>query len=148
MKCSDVMTQNPVCCVGSDSVIRAAQLMSAGDIGSVPVIDSERNKLLLGIVTDRDLTVKVLGENLDPQETYVEDVMTYDPATCYPGDDVSKATDVMSEHQIRRVPVIDIDGRIVGIISQADIALYTHNAQKTAEVVQEISKPEMQTSQS
>jgi CBS domain-containing protein len=148
MKCSDVMTQSPVCCIGSDTVVKAAQMMSASDVGSVPVIDSERNKLLLGIVTDRDLTLKVLGENRDPKATLIEDVMTFDPATCYPGDDLSKAMDIMSEYQIRRVPVIDIDGRIIGIISQADIALYTHNAQKTAEVVQEISKPELQTSQS
>jgi CBS domain-containing protein len=142
------MTANPVCCSGSDNVVKAAQLMNAENVGSIPVVDNENNKLLLGIVTDRDLTLKVIGENRQPQSTSVEDVMTYDPATCYADDDLSKVINIMSDYQIRRVPVIDIDGHIVGIISQADIALSSHNAEKTAELVEEISKPEMQTSQS
>jgi CBS domain-containing protein len=148
MRCSDVMTPNPVCCSGSENVVKAAQMMNTENVGSIPVVDSERNKLLLGIVTDRDLTLKVLGENRDPQTTRIEEVMTYDPATCYPDDDLSKVVAMMSEYQIRRVPVIDIDGRIVGIIAQADIALYSNNAQKTAELVEEISKPEMETHKS
>ena len=148
MRCSDVMTPNPVCCDGSENVVKAAQMMNTENVGSIPVVDNERNRLLLGIVTDRDLTLEVIGENRNPQSTRVEDVMTYDPATCYPDDDLSKAVDVMSEYQIRRVPVIDINGHILGIIAQADIALYSNNAQKTAELVEEISKPEMQTSQS
>jgi len=142
------MTPNPVCCVGGDSVVKAAQLMNSENVGSLPVVDTEQSKRLLGIVTDRDLTLKVLGENRDPQNTQVDEVMTYDPATCYPDDDLSKALDAMSEYQIRRVPVIDMEGRIVGIIAQADIALYSNNAEKTAAVIEEISKPELQTSQS
>lgn len=141
MKNRDVMTQSPVCCVASDSVNKAAQLMSIENVGAIPVVDSEQNKKLVGIVTDRDLTLKIVAENRSPRDTRIEDVMTRNLVTCAPDDDLSKTIEVMSQHQIRRVPVVGTRGEIVGIIAQADVALQNNNEQKTAQLVEEISRP-------
>lgn len=141
MKCIDVMTPNPVCCTVGDTISKAAQLMNQENVGSIPVVDHPQSMMLMGIVTDRDLAMKVLADNRNPQETMVEDVMTTNLVTCYSDDEVMETADLMAEHQVRRIPVIDHQGRIVGIIAQADIALRAEDEQKTAEVVEEISKP-------
>ena len=141
MKCIDVMTPKPVCCTVSDMVGIAAQLMKQQNVGSIPVVDNPQSMMLVGIVTDRDLAMKVLAENRNPQQTLVQDVMTTNLVTCYSDDELIDTLDLMSEHQVRRIPVIDHEGHIVGIISQADIALRAEDEQKTAEVVEEISKP-------
>jgi CBS domain-containing protein len=135
------MTPKPVCCTASDTVGIAAQLMKQEDVGSIPVVDNPQSMMLVGIVTDRDLAMKVLAENRNPQQTLVQDVMTANLVTCYSDDELIDTLDLMSEHQVRRIPVIDHQGHIVGIISQADIALRAEDEQKTAEVVEEISKP-------
>jgi CBS domain-containing protein len=134
------MTQNPVCCNTTDQVNQAAHLMHQQDVGSIPVID-QQNKRLVGIVTDRDIALKVVGENRHPQNTRVEEVMTRNPVTCRPDDDLNTTLNAMSHRQIRRVPVIDEQGKVVGIISQADVALRTDDEQKTAQVVEGISRP-------
>lgn len=141
MKCQDVMTQNPVCCVGSDSANKAAQLMSIENVGSIPVVDSEQNKKLIGIITDRDLALKIVAENRNPRDTHLEDIMTRDVITCGPTDDLNQTIEAMSQHQIRRIPVVGARGEIVGIIAQADVALQNNNEEKTAQLVEEISKP-------
>lgn len=141
MKCMDVMTPNPACCAVGDNVSKAAQLMNLEDVGSIPVVDHAQNNRLVGIVTDRDLAMKVLAERRDPRTTMVEHVMTNDLVTCYADDDVEATIEMMAEHQVRRVPVIDRQGQIVGIIAQADIALRAESELQTAEVVEEISKP-------
>ncbi len=141
MKCIDVMTPKPVCCTVSDMVGIAAQLMNQQNVGSIPVIDNPQSMMLVGIVTDRDLAMKVLAEGRNPQQTLVQDVMTTNLVTCYSDDELMGTLDLMSEHQVRRIPVIDHEGHIVGIISQADIALRAEDEQKTAEMVEEISKP-------
>ena len=143
MNCNDVMTRNPACCVASESVSRAAQVMETEDVGSIPVVESTQSKKLIGIVTDRDLALRVVGGNRDPQNTRVEEVMTRNPVTCSPNDDLSLALDYMSQHQVRRLPVVDANGQVVGIIAQADVALRTDNDRKTAELVEEISRPEL-----
>ena len=140
-KCSDVMTQNPVCCLPTDSVSKAAQLMKAENVGSIPVIEDEKTMKLIGIVTDRDLAVQVVAPERDAGSTQVSDVMTYEVVSCRASDDVQKAVDAMSQHQLRRMPVIDSDHRIVGIISQADVATRVDRTEETAELVKEISQP-------
>jgi CBS domain-containing protein len=140
-KCSEVMTQNPVCCLPTDIVSKAAQLMKAEDVGSIPVIEDEQTMKLIGIVTDRDLALQVVANEHDARSTQVADVMTYDVITCRTGDDVQKAVDAMSQHQLRRMPVIDGDHRIVGIISQADVATRVDQSEEVAEMVKEISQP-------
>ena len=139
-KCSEVMTENPVYALPDDTVEKVAQLMKKEDIGPVPVVDNEQNKRLVGIVTDRDLALKVVAEGRDPQTTKVEEVMTRKLITCRPEDDVESAMKAMAQYQLRRIPVVDNDDRLVGIISQADVATRVDEPEKTAEVVKEISE--------
>jgi len=141
MKCMDVLTKDPVCCLPGDTVEQAARLMKKEDVGPIPVIESRQSKKLLGIVTDRDMAVKVVAEGRDNKKTKVEEIMTRNPVTCHPNDDLQVALDAMAQHQIRRVPVVDDQGRITGIIAQADVATRTDDPEKTADVVEEISRP-------
>jgi len=134
------MTKNPVCCLPSDLVTKAAELMKSEKIGSIPVIENEQTKKLVGIVTDRDLTLRIVAEGLDAKSTKVDAVMTRKVVTCRAEDDLQKALDAMSEHQLRRIPVVDGDNKIIGIIAQADVATRVNQPQKTAEVVKEISQ--------
>lgn len=140
MKCLDVLTRDPVCCLPDDTVEQAARLMKKEDVGPIPVIENRQSKKLLGIVTDRDLAVKVVAEGRDNKKTKVEEIMTRNPITCHPNDDLQVALDAMAQHQIRRVPVVDDQGRIIGIIAQADVATRTDDPERTADVVEEISR--------
>lgn len=139
--CRDVMTADPVSCLGSATVDQVAQMMRSEDVGPMPIVDNFQTRKLIGIVTDRDLAIKVVAEGRDPSSTRVQDVMTRDVATCHPEDDLQKALDLMAANQVRRIPVVDPYGAIVGIIAQADIATRQENHIKTGEVVEEISKP-------
>ncbi|HET7143244.1 MAG TPA: CBS domain-containing protein [Anaerolineales bacterium] len=138
--CNEVMTKNPVCCLPDDLVAKAAELMKSKNIGSIPVIDNEQTKKLVGIVTDRDLALKVVAKGLDARSTKVEAVMTRKVVTCLDGDDLQKALDAMAEHQLRRIPVLDKNNMVVGIIAQADVATRVDQPEKTAEMVKEISQ--------
>jgi CBS domain-containing protein len=139
-KCNEVMTKNPVCCLPTDMVTKAADLMKSENIGSIPVIENEQTEKLVGIVTDRDLALRIIAEGLDAKSTKVEAVMTRKVVSCLAGDDVQKALDAMSEHQLRRIPVVDNDNKVVGIIAQADVATRVDQPEKTAEIVKEISQ--------
>jgi CBS domain-containing protein len=139
-KCNEVMTKDPVCCQPNDKVVEAAKLMKSENIGSIPVIENEQTKKLVGIVTDRDLALKIVAEGLDAASTKVDAVMTRKVVTCLASDDLQKALDAMSEHQLRRIPVVDNDNKIVGIIAQADVATRVNQPEKTAEMVKEISQ--------
>ncbi|HEV8718303.1 MAG TPA: CBS domain-containing protein [Candidatus Binatia bacterium] len=135
------MSENPMCCLPSDPVDVAARLMVTEDVGSLPVVRDLQTTKLIGIVTDRDLTVKVVAEGRDPKGIVIEEVMTAEPVTCHAQDNVQQALQLMAEHQVRRVPVIDDDGCLIGIIAQADIATRMAEPEKTAQVVEEISRP-------
>jgi len=141
MKNSDVMTKDLVYSSPGDMVSDVAQLMKKEDIGPVLIVDDNgQGKRLVGIVTDRDLAIKVVGEGRDPQKTKVEDVMTTKVITCRADDDVENAMKAMAQYQLRRIPVLDDHDRLVGIISQADVATRVNEPEKTAEVVKEISQ--------
>ena len=139
-KCNEVMTKKPVCCLPNDLVTKAAELMKSGHIGSIPVIENEQTKKLVGILTDRDLALNVVADGLDVKSTKVESVMTHKVVTCGPEDNLQKAVDAMSKHQLRRIPVVDSDNMILGIIAQADVAMHFDHPKKTAEMVKEISQ--------
>ena len=139
-KCNEVMTKNPVCCLPNDRVAKAAALMQSRNIGALPVIENEQTKKLVGIVTDRDLALRVVAEGRDAKSTKVEAVMTPKVVTCLADDDLQKALDAMAEHQLRRIPVVDKDNKILGIIAQADVATRADQPEKTAEMVKEISQ--------
>jgi CBS domain-containing protein len=138
-KVSEIMTKDPVCCTPQDSVTEAAQLMKREDIGSVPVIQDRRAKKLVGIVTDRDLALKVLAEGRNPNNIRVEEIMTRNPLSCREDDDLEDCLDSMEKRQIRRMPIVDSQDRIIGIIAQADVATRAGEPGKTAELVEEIS---------
>ena len=138
--CQDVMTEQPVCCALDESTQRAAQLMKEQNVGSIPICDKESRRLA-GIVTDRDIALKVGAEGRDPKSTLVRDVMTADVFTCQPQDSIEDALQTMQTQQVRRIPIVDQDHRVVGMIAQADIATRLRAPDKTAEVVTQISRP-------
>ena len=139
--CNEVMTKDPTCCLPSDNVAKVAQMMKIEDVGSIPVIENEDTKKLIGIVTDRDLALQVVADGRSTKSLNVVDVMTHEVVTCRETDDVQKAVDLMANHQLRRMPVVDQNHSIVGIISQADIATRVDKKEETAEMVKEISQP-------
>lgn len=140
MKCNEVMTKDPSCCLPGDTAYDTARLMKSEDVGPIPIVNDKQTKQLLGIVTDRDLVLKVLAAGSDPKSTQIDVVMTTEVVACNPEDACDKALDLMEQHQVRRIPIVDKDNRLVGIISQADIATRLDKPEKTAEVVEEISR--------
>ena len=139
-KCNEVMTKNPVCCFPNDTVSKVAQLMKSKDFGSVPIVENEQTKKLVGIVTDRDLALKIVAEGRDPKSTKAEEVMARKVVTCRAEDDLQTALDAMSGHRLRRIPVVDKNNGIVGIIAQADVATRVDQPEKTAAMVKGVSQ--------
>jgi CBS domain-containing protein len=140
-RCRDIMTKNPVCCLSIDSAAKAARLMMEHDTGMIPVVTNREDARLMGVVTDRDLAMTVVADGCDAARTSVESVMSRPAIVCSPDDPYEHALQTMERHRIRRVPVVDRTGRIVGIVSQADLALRIRDRRQTAEVVREISRP-------
>jgi len=132
----DVMTQNPRTVEAAQMVVDAARLMRDENVGIAPVVEGGR---LVGTLTDRDVAVRVVAEGRDPGSTSVRDVASTDLVTVDPQQDFEEAVRLMAEHQVRRLPVVEEDGRLVGIIAQADVAQEGDNRQ-TGQVVQEISE--------
>jgi CBS domain-containing protein len=139
-KCNEVMTKETICCLPEDMVVKVAKLMQSENIGSIPVIENEQTQKLVGIVTDRDLVLKIITKVQDATSTKVETVMTRQVVTCQAEDDLQKALDAMAKHQLRRIPIVDNNNKIVGIIAQADVATRVNQPEKTAEMVKEISQ--------
>jgi CBS domain-containing protein len=139
-KCSDVMTKDLVYCFPDDLVTKAARLMKTEDIGPVLVVNNEQDKTLVGIVTDRDLALEVVGQARDPNATRVEEVMSKKLVVCHPDDNVDTAMNAMAQYQLRRIPVVAENMKVVGIIAQADVATRVGEPRETAEVVKEISQ--------
>lgn len=140
MICSEIMTRNPECCLPSDTVMTAAQLMKSEDVGPIPIVADKDGKKLRGIITDRDLTVKVIAAALDPNTTRLEDVMSGDVVSCKENDDVEEVLKLMKKNQVRRIPVVGNDDQLLGIIAQADVALRLGNEMATGRVVERISE--------
>jgi CBS domain-containing protein len=139
-KCNEVMTKDLICCLPNDMVVKAAELMKRQNIGPILVIESEKTQKLVGLVTDRDLALKVVAEGRDANTTKVNKVMTHKLITCQAEDDLQKALDAMAEHQLRRIPIVDSDNKLLGIIAQADIATRFNHPKKTGAMVKEISQ--------
>jgi CBS domain-containing protein len=132
----DAMTEDPRSIGASASVVEAAQLMREEHIGSLPITDDEQ---LVGMITDRDITTRVVAEAADPKTTSVGDVYSQDLISIEPDQDLEEALRLMARHQVRRLPVIE-NGRLVGIVAQADIAL-GESEKRTGELVEAISEP-------
>jgi CBS domain-containing protein len=131
----DLMTSDLTTVAPETSVSEAAERMAREDIGPLPVVEDDR---LVGIVTDRDLVVRVLAEGRDPRSTTVRDVASEDPVTVSADDDLVTTLELLAKHQVRRVPVVDGD-RLVGIVAQADVAREV-SSPWVGDVVEDISR--------
>jgi len=121
MKCLEVITENPIFCLPDDTAGQVARLMRREHVGAVPVVTDERGRELIGVISARDVALKVVGESRDASRTSVYDVMTSTVVACRDDDDVTSAVRAMEEHDIHSVPVVDFTGRLVGIISREDV---------------------------
>ena len=129
------MTPNPTAVTPDTTVQEAAQLLKSEDVGSLPIVEEGR---LTAVVTDRDLAIRVLAEGRGA-ETTVREVASQDLVTIDPQQGLDEAARLMAEHQVRRLPVVEEDGRLVGMLAQADVAQAGHD-QLTGEVVEKISQ--------
>ena len=141
MKAQDIMSKNPTCVTPDTSLVEAARLMKDENIGVVPVVESETSKRLVGVLTDRDIAVRAVAEGRDGATTSVGHIMTADVRTTTTSDSVNDVMELMGREQVRRVPVIDDRGALVGIISQADIVLEAKDNKRAEKTVEQISQP-------
>lgn len=132
----DTMTADPRSVSPGDTIVEAARLMRDEDVGSLPVTDEGT---LVGMLTDRDIAVRVIAEGRSPESTTVGEVFSPDPVAADPDQDLDEALHLMARHQVRRLPVVE-DDRLVGILAQADVAL-EEKEKKTGELVESISRP-------
>src|SRR5215210_897636 len=132
----EVMTSNPSSIEADQPVIEAARLMRDEDVGLAPVVEGDR---LVGTLTDRDIAIRVVAEGRDPQSTQAREVASTDLVTIDPEQNLDEALRLMAEHQVRRLPVVEEDGRLVGVVAQADVA-QEGDDRRTGEVVEQISK--------
>lgn len=137
-KIAEVMTQRPRAVTRQTSVREAAQLMEQEDVGSLPVVDDGAR--LVGIVTDRDVAVRVVGAGLDPETSVVGDVASTDVLALTPDHDLDEALKLMAREQVRRVPIVVRENELVGMLAQADVAR-AEKEKATGEVVEAISRP-------
>ena len=135
-KIRDLMTPSPATVSPDQPVIESAKIMRDEDVGIVPIAEGDR---LVGTVTDRDITTRVVAEGKDPQSTPVSEIASTQLVTIDPDQEIEEALRLMAQHQVRRLPVVEEDGRLVGIVAQADVARAGEDA-KTGEVVQQISR--------
>jgi CBS domain-containing protein len=141
-KCRDLMTKDPFCCVPEDTAAQAARLMKRHNVGALPVVEDRVGRKLIGVVTDRDLALRVVARALEPSEIAVKLCMSTPVIRCSPDDACGTAPDLMERHRIRRVFVTDRLGRLVGVIAEGDIALRLCDPEKTGEVVACVSQPD------
>jgi CBS domain-containing protein len=135
-KIRDVMTSNPRTVEPSATIQEAARLMRDQDVGPIPIVE---NGSLTGLLTDRDIVVRLVAEGKDPSSATVGEIASRDLVTIDPEQTLAEALRLMAQHQVRRLPVCEEDGRLVGIVAQADVALEADDA-LTGEVVEQISK--------
>ena len=141
MKAQDIMSRNPTCVTPDTTLVQAARLMKDENIGVIPVIESESSRRLVGVLTDRDIAVRAVAEGRDGATTSVSHVMTADVRTSSVTDSVNDVMELMGREQVRRIPIVDDRGALVGIIAQADIVLEAKDDKRAEKTVEEISKP-------
>ena len=131
----DVMTQNPRTVDSDSPVVEAARLMKEEDVGSIPVMEGPH---LMGMLTDRDITIRIVAERRDPQTTTAGEIASHDLATIDPDQSLDDALRIMAQYQVRRVPVVAEDGKLIGIVAQADAAREA-SEKKVGETLEAIS---------
>ena len=138
MELRDIMTRNVEVVNGNASLKEAATKMKKLDVGLIPVCDGDRLK---GLLTDRDITIRATANGRDPSKTKVNEVMSTDIAYCLEDQAVDEAIILMEARQIRRLPILNQDKQLVGIVSLADIAVHVGDRDLTGETLEEISEP-------
>ena len=139
MQVRDVMTNGAECVLPSDSLQEAARKMRDLNVGPLPVCgDDDR---LVGILTDRDITVRAVAEGCDPRATAVQNVMTRDVVFCFKDQDVQEAARLMQQYQVRRLVVLNQDERIVGIVSLGDLAVETGDQKLAGKTLEQVCLP-------
>ncbi|MDT7934505.1 MAG: CBS domain-containing protein [Sphingomonadaceae bacterium] len=136
MQIADIMTPAPETVAPQDTLKRAAELMDELNVGVLPVVGDGR---LLGVITDRDITVRATAAGLAPDDAFVSEAMSANPRTVSPEDDVAEAQRIMSDQQVQRLPVVDSTGRLVGILSLGDLA--ESDPEGVEETLAEVSFP-------
>ena len=140
MKVRDIMTTDVACCTPETPLQEVARMMVDNDCGEIPVVDARGSMRPVGVVTDRDITCRVVALGENALERTAKDCMSSPAISVRPEDDVDDCIRTLEDHQIRRVPVVDASGRCCGMVAQADIA--RHGSKRdAAEVVREVSKP-------
>lgn len=137
MKVKDIMTKSVISLDSNDTVQKAASIMNEHNIGSVPVCESSN---VIGIITDRDIALRCVAEGKDCKNQSVRDIMSSNPAIGTPDMDVQDASRIMSERQIRRLPVVDNDN-LVGMVSLGDIAVNPKSDEQAGKALSTISEP-------
>ena len=132
----DDMTSNPCSIDAEKSVAYAAKMMREEDVGLAPIVEGDK---LIGMLTDRDIAIRVVAEGRNPEQVKVADVASKQVVTIDPQQDLDEALRIMAKHQVRRLPVVEEDGKLVGVVAQADIAREGDDMQ-TGKLVEEISK--------
>ena len=132
----DLMTANPCSIDADQTVAHAAKMMRDEDVGLAPIVEGDK---LIGTVTDRDIAIRVVAEGKDPQQTTVREIASTNIVTIDPQQDLDEALRLMAQHHVRRLPVVEEGGRLVGIVAQADVAREADDT-RTGELVEEISK--------
>ena len=135
-KVHEVMTDRPRAVTPETTISEVAQFMKNDEIGSLPILEGEQ---LTGMVTDRDIVIRAIAEGKDPRGMPVREVASRELVTVHADEDLSSALQLMASQQVRRLPVVDDDGRLVGILAQADVALEAKE-KAVGEMVEEISK--------
>lgn len=142
MRIQEIMTRDPSCITPNATAREAAQIMLREEVGLVPVVKGDGNNELVGVVTDRDIAIRCVAEGKDSVSCRVQDVMSADDlTTCSVNDDVESLLDAMRSEKVRRVPIVDDRGSLVGIVSQADVVLKTRDASRTGKTLEGISQP-------
>ena len=132
----ELMTENPRAVDADKPVSEAAKMMRDEDVGLAPIVEGDR---LVGTLTDRDIAIRVVAEGRDPESTPVREVASSELVTIDPDQSLDEALRLMAQHQVRRLPVVEEDGRLVGIVAQADVARHGDDRQ-TGQVVEKISQ--------
>lgn len=143
MQAREIMTESPICCCPSDDIHQVAKSMRDNMCGLLPVINNSQDMLLVGVITDRDIVCRVMAnDNVQCNNATVQTAMTAGKIwSVKPNASVDEVVEMMEEGQVRRVPVVDEDNKILGVISTADIALELDEPDEIAEVFEEISEP-------
>jgi CBS-domain-containing membrane protein len=140
MQVREIMTREPACCTPETKLQEVARLMSEHDCGEIPVVDGNSAPKPVGVITDRDIALRAVAAGRDPSRLTARDCMTTPVVTVTPETEVESCCQVLEQHQIRRVPVVNERGEICGMVAQADIATFAPE-RATAEVVRSISQP-------